>query len=362
MVFSDFNVRPLIKLVSNFSYAGPSMLSGEEKAFYYFLGSKCLTLDGVVVDAGCWLGSSSYYLGKGIEANLRYNGSQTIYACDIYRWDKTHDLQIKNHPIALNENDDFQFLTKKFLESVNLNVQTKKIDYSISPQSVSYHGGEPIEALMIDAGKTPDLLFNILRGYLPHCIENKTIIFFQDYRDYWCWFIPPIVQFMEETMEPVIFLQSGGAGFRFRNKSKALQLIDEAEKMFEEGTSISKYYEQVIIRIGSSNLSASYQVKANKVGLFLHLLKATEVYFGHENPVNKIDSQNENELMKYLRELDHAWPAAVLDGSLQNAYRRIRHAVTGKKDLSLVFKSPYYYKRRILNPLYTKVKIKRLLG
>jgi hypothetical protein len=218
MLDLNHEVRKVMNTGAKITYPGPSMLSGDEKGFYYFVGSTLLTLEGVVVDAGSWLGSSSYYLGKGIERNSKFTGEQTIYACDIFRWDKNHDMQIKGHSVSLHENDDFQFLTKKFLDSLTLKVETKRIDYSVSPKTAVYHTGEPIEALMVDAGKTPELLFNILEGYLPYCIEDKTLIFFQDYRDYWCWFIPPVVSFLERIMEPVIYLERGGAGFLFRNK------------------------------------------------------------------------------------------------------------------------------------------------
>ncbi|MGB4776331.1 MAG: hypothetical protein WBP45_14240, partial [Daejeonella sp.] len=285
-----------------------------------------------------------------------------IYACDIYKWDKTHNLQIKRHAIELNESDDFQFLTSKFLETLKLKVETKKIDYSISPQISNYHTGEPIEVLLIDAGKTPELLFNILEGYLPFCIENRTIIFFQDYRDYWCWFIPPVVEFLNEVLEPVIYLGSGGAGFKLRNKESVRKLLPQVRTMFNSGDDLLKYYKMSVERIGTSNIKASYQLKANMAGVLLHFLKVTEVYYGTDERDTRISVEDGNELMQYFKELDASWPIVVLDGPLQNAYRRIRHALTGTKDLSLKYKSVYYYKRRVLNPIYSKVALKKILG
>lgn len=350
-----------IKIVKDISYPGPSMLSTEEKAFYFLLGSEILTLEGVIVDAGCWLGSSSFYLGKGVEQNARFKSEQIIYACDIFQWDKNHDLQLKKHSISLQVNDDFQFLTKRFLETLKIKVYTRKIDYSVSPTTMSYHTGEPIEALMIDAGKSPELLFNILEGYLPYCIEDKSIIFFQDYRDYWCWFIPPIVSFLDEIMEPVIHLNYGGSGFRFRNKAKAMSLLKAAKQMFKENILLEEYYNRAIKEVGNNHREVFFQMSANKVALFLHLHKVTEVYYGPEGR-EKIETEDEAKLTSFFKALDQTWPSGVLDTSLQNAYRRIRHAITGTKDLSLTYKSPHYYKRRIVNPIYAKIALKKALG
>jgi hypothetical protein len=355
------DAKEVMNVGARIAYPGPSMLSGDEKGFYYFLGSTLLTLDGVVVDAGCWLGSSSYYLGKGIERNSKFTGEQTIYASDIFRWDKNHDLQIKGHSFSLHENDDFQFLTKKFLDSLKLKIITRKIDYSVSPKAANYHTGEPIEALMVDAGKTPELLFNVLEGYLPHCIENKTIIFFQDYRDYWCWFIPPIVSFLENIMEPVIHLKNGGSGFRFRNKEHAMKLLQAAREMFQESTQLEKYYDKAIVQVGKDNIEAYFQMKANRIAPLLHIQKVTEVYYGSENRVERINNDCEKVLLNYIKELDSIWPISLVDSALHNAYRRIKHAATGDKNLTLNFKSLHYYKRRIFNPIYAKIILKRLL-
>ena len=352
--------KDTIRTINNTPYPGPSMLSSEEKAFYYLLGSTLLTLEGAVVDAGCWLGSSSFYLGKGIEQNKKFNGSQVIYAYDIFRWDKNHDQQIKKHLVSIKENDDFHFLTDKFLETLKLRVVTRQIDYSISPSKIQYHSGEPIEALIVDAGKTPKLLFNILEGYLPYCIEDKAVIFFQDYRDYFCWFIPPVVSFLNDILEPMIYLDNGGAGFRFRNKQEAKKLLDDAREMFKDGTALEKYYDKAIAKVGEKYQETFYQIKANKVAVFLHLQRVTEAYYGHEQGVEKIDAKFEPALLAYVKDLDSSWPVRVIDTPLQNAYRRVRHAVTGKKDLTLNFKPYYYYKRRILNPIYLKIFLKRL--
>ena len=352
----------MVSKASQLSYSGPSMLTADEKAFYYFLGSTVLNFDGVIVDAGCWLGSSSFYLGMGIQQSSKFTGAEIIYACDIFRWDKNHDQQIKKHSISLKENDDFQFLTNKFLESLKVKVITKKVDYSISPTETQYHTGEPIEALMVDAGKTPELFFNILEGYLPYCIEDKSFIFFQDYRDYFCWFIPPVVSFLDDILEPVVYLKNGGAGFRFRNKRRVLERLKEAKVMFMNDALLEKYYDKATDQIGSKHPEVFYQLNANKVALFLHQNHVTEAYFKSSENMHSVSIKNENvELFKYLKRIDSSWPVRIHDSSVQNAYRRILHGVTGKKDLKLTYISIHSIKRRVLNPIYTKIFLKKLL-
>jgi hypothetical protein len=43
-----------------------------------------------------------------------------------------------------------------------------------------------------------------------------------------------------------------------------------------------------------------------------------------------------DEAQAMINNLDHSWPAQFADGALQNAYCRLQHLRTGRKDLSLV--------------------------
>ncbi len=358
----ETKVRLALPKAAGIDYAGPSMLTNEEKAFYFLLGSTLLSLDGVVVDAGCWLGSSAFYLARGVEENNRLTDRFIIHACDIFRWDKNHNLQGRKKGISLQENEDFQFLTKRFLKPVKVRIETKKIDYSVPPNVVPYHkDGTPIEALLVDAGKTPELLINILIGYIPYCIDGKTIIFFQDFRDYFCWFIPPIVSFLGDAIEPVIYLKNGGAAFVVRRRKAIEEKLEQARVMIGDASNLEKYYDKALKEIGAANTWAYHTVEANKVAMFLHLSKTTEVYFGpSEEIVQRVDLDCEESLMRHLDAVDATWPIGIPDRPVQNAFRRIRHAVTGKKDLKLNYRSSHYYKRRFLNLVYLKIFLKRL--
>lgn len=356
-------VKATLPRLKGLEYAGPSMLTAEEKAFYFLLGSELLPLDGVVVDAGCWLGSSSFYIGKGVETSKRIGKDFAVYSCDLFRWDKTHSLQVQGRPIILHAGDDFQFLTERFLNSLSVRVVVKKVDYSLSPADHMYHPGcEPIEALLVDAGKTPELLINILAGYLPHCVDQKSYVFFQDYRDYFCWFIPPIVNFLGEALEPVLYLKKGGAGFLVRDKATALRRLEGVRDMLTDSKQLIANFDQALQMIGRENYCTYNQVRANKIGLFLHLGRVTEAYVGpKETMAERIDSDTERELLEYIAVIDREWPTGEWDSAVQNIYRRVRHAVTGVKDLELSYKSIYSFKRRLLNPMYLKAFLKRLL-
>jgi len=64
-------------------YAGPSMLSYQEMIFYAWIGEHYCKGEGCIVDAGCWLGSSSYYIAQGVK---RSSYSPQILCHDHFCW------------------------------------------------------------------------------------------------------------------------------------------------------------------------------------------------------------------------------------------------------------------------------------
>jgi hypothetical protein len=72
----------------------------------------------------------------------------------------------------------------------------------------------------------------------------------------------------------------------------------------------------------TGNVGAARQLECLKVGAWLRGNKVTEA----ETLIAKLDAK---------------WPARLSDSPLQNAFRRIAHVKTGRKDLTLIFDTPH---------------------
>lgn len=363
MNVKDFNFKKARKELGGILFPGPSMLSKEEAVFYFFIGKHIFTSSGNIVDAGCWLGSSTYYLAKGLEESGSYSASNKIISCDLFKWDDLYNNLIEPNTLEVAAGNNFMHLTESYLDKVKIPHKIYAIDYSISPKEFKYYTyKDPIEILLVDAGKTPDLLFNILEGYLPHAVENKTLVFFQDYRDYFCWFTPVVVQMLSEVLEPRLYLDTGGACFVVKNTQNIKQVIEAARYNFmNDAKSVEAHYDSELNAVKKLNLNAYYQLLANRVGMILHFNKVTEVYFGpSELKVEKIENgEVKKDLYDFINRMDNEWPVMIKDWSLQNAFRRVSHACTGHKDLVISFETFNYFKRRLFNPKYLKVKLVR---
>lgn len=337
-------------------FPGPSMLSREEAVFYHFLGRHFYTGEGSVVDAGCWLGSSSFYIAKGIEQGNLMGNRGKILSFDLFLWENSHHLTKESKKLNLQDGDNFRELTKGYLSSIKVQHEVNQIDYSIQPDLLSYYSEDkPVEVLLIDAGKSPDLLLNILEGYLPFAIEDRTLVFFQDYRDYFCWFTPAIVEMLRDVLRPAKFLSAGGAAFIVKDINRVSYCIAQAREAFKSNEAeVFRSYDQATNAMKQANPHAFFQMKANRVALSLHFCGVTEAYFGpaSQRRISIDDTETSKGLLRYIRQLDREWSFKVIDTPLENAYRRVIHGINGHKDLTIPWRSISYYRRRVMNPSY----------
>ena len=140
----------------------PSLLSFRDALFYQWLGKKYYTGQGEVLDVGCWLGSSTLHLYKGLSQNPHFN-NRKIFAFDWFKWDDNYN-QFLNLDTHLSSGDDFMDLTGEFLGGNKEHIELIKIDYSRPPCNAYWPLKRPIEIFIVDAAKSPALLINILKG------------------------------------------------------------------------------------------------------------------------------------------------------------------------------------------------------
>lgn len=161
------------------------MTTQTEQAYLEEYAGSIYSGTGAMVDLGCWLGSTTIPLVKGLmrNPNLR-RVSIPIYAYDRFLWEQWME---ENGVVRGSEIEGKYKPGESFLEEFKKRTspwadQIRTIAGDLC--ELSWNGG-PIEFLLIDAMKSWDLVNAILRGFFPFLIPNKSYILHQDFAHYY---------------------------------------------------------------------------------------------------------------------------------------------------------------------------------
>ena len=171
-------IRKLHRIVHGREYksdfeAIPGMTTLEERNYYYKI-SRELKGKGQIVDLGCWMGSTTIPMLKGLSENQNAlkNGVR-VHAFDTFIWDEymERDFPRLSNKLSLKLGDDFaeQFnlLTKEYTSILSVH---KGDLNNYSWQS------DDIELLLIDAMKSENLTISIAKSFFPSVLEILFII------------------------------------------------------------------------------------------------------------------------------------------------------------------------------------------
>lgn len=166
------------KIYSRNKFLG--MTSKEEQQLYQKYTSKLINDQGAIVDLGCWMGSTSNSLAKGIKPlNSDTVERNQIYAYDQFIWDDWMDVYLpvvsrpyKKGDIFIDEAID---RTSAFKEII----QVEKVDLT----DFLWNNGT-IKILLVDAMKNEELTINIARSFFPS-LKVGAILLHQDFKHYY---------------------------------------------------------------------------------------------------------------------------------------------------------------------------------
>ena len=159
------------------------MLGEEERRSYYWLGKHRSTGKGCVVDAGAFLGASTYCFAAGVHeaGHLTYNGKTAIHAYDYFKVvDEYVGEAISRDFRPIGPGESYLDIFLK---------QTGQFNSIITPYAGDFMehkwNGDPIEVLFIDIAKTSELCAHAVGEFFPHLMPGTSVLVHQDY--YHCW-------------------------------------------------------------------------------------------------------------------------------------------------------------------------------
>jgi hypothetical protein len=155
------------------------MLGPEERSCFNWIAKDRFSGEGVIVDAGAFLGASAFSFASGLSgrsfAKKPIHSYDYFAAVDDYVID---DISRNVRPIKYGESylDIFLASVAPYQDLIETHVGNF-LDQKWT--------GDPIEVLFIDIAKTSDLNAHLLREFFPSLIPGRSIIIQQDF--YHCW-------------------------------------------------------------------------------------------------------------------------------------------------------------------------------
>lgn len=156
------------------------MTSKEEQRLYQKYTSRLIDDQGAIVDLGCWMGSTSNALAKGIKPlNPDTIKRNQIYAYDQFIWADWMDVYL---PLVSRPYKDGDIFIEEAVERTSgfrEIIQVEKADLTL------FHWDNgPIKILLVDAMKNEELTINIARSFFPS-LKVGAILLHQDFKHYY---------------------------------------------------------------------------------------------------------------------------------------------------------------------------------
>ncbi len=159
----------------------PTMLADDELALLYWLGSEYYRGEGEIIDAGCFLGGSSFALASGVKANKHVSDDQKagrVHTYDLFVVDdmEGHEGYLNAFP-DVKEGESFVHIFERFQEP-----HREVIDLSAGDvMKTSWPADKDIEILFIDLAKAECINDFVVKTYFPHLVPGKSVVIQQDY-------------------------------------------------------------------------------------------------------------------------------------------------------------------------------------
>jgi len=153
------------------------MITEQERDWFRRYATDIYSGVGAIVDLGCFVGSTTISLAQGLRAN-RIAGATKIHAYDHFVWDDFIKAwwKAKNLPPPDVVDDSFlpEFLNRTLAWKDQIIVHQQDLTH------VQWQNG-PIEFLLVDAMKSPELADSITQTFFPYLIPGKSYLAQQDF-------------------------------------------------------------------------------------------------------------------------------------------------------------------------------------
>jgi hypothetical protein len=259
------------------------MTSKTEQDYFAAYGEKTYAGKGEIVDLGCWLGSTTIPLVKGLLKNPAFTAApRKVYAYDLFVWFDWMNESAAGTRLAgkYKEGDnfveEFKARTKEFARHIEIREgDLKKIGWT----------GARIEFLLVDAMKNWDLANAIVRDFYPSLVAGESIVLHQDYAHFFTPWIHLLQWHFRENFELAGEVpKSQSVIFRYKNKIA--------------GDLLNKNYSFETFSDADADAAFDYSLKLVSKEKQPNVAAAKVMWFLHQNKREQAKNEFENLLEK----------------------------------------------------------------
>jgi hypothetical protein len=269
------------------------MTTGEEQSLFKKSVEKVAQLDGAIIDLGCWLGSTTISMAKG----LREAGSDgKIYAFDLFKWDAWMDDYSDDHWCEYQHGESFLPETRRRVSEYKKHVNLIEADLT----TYAWKHGK-IRLLLIDAMKSWELATDIAREFFPFLVKDARVLQ-QDYLAFSVPYMPILHYRLRGYMHYDAHVDVGATvGFRVVNEiplEEAIKAGDFSQLTDEEAEAAFDWSHRTIgdgARIGTALVRVMYYIGKND------LKRATELLSGYD--AEKFDKKDQFKVVRKALDL-----------------------------------------------------------
>lgn len=252
------------------------MTSKTEQEYFAKYGEKIYSGKGEIVDLGCWLGSTTIPLVKGLLKNPAFEKSdKKVYAYDLFIWyDWMNPSLIGTNLVGKYKEGD------SFLEEFKDRIAKYSSHIEICDGDLAQIGwnGKEIEFLLIDAMKNWELSNAVIKHFFGSLVPNESYILHQDFGHYFTpwihllhWKFREYFEFAEDVPD------SGSAVF------KCIKKIPE--NLLTETYSFETFTDD------EAADAFSYSMKIVPAGKLANIAAAKVMYFVHQNRIKEAENE-----------------------------------------------------------------------
>ena len=232
------------------------MLGPTEGALLYHLAKDYFSGRGEIIDAGAFLGSSSYCLAKGVDENNRLKSkSETIHAYDLFKvWieqDNSEDFMISElkrvFDIDLSNN---RSILPRYMS--NLGPLAQYVDVHIGDITKMNWNKRPIEILFLDICKTKEIWQHVLGTFFRSLIPGISIVIHQDYHHPFLPYIHVVQERLAGYFDIVEEKADDSAAFLLRERLPD-RLLDEVANYDFDFAAELNWIDRAIERLPNNN-------------------------------------------------------------------------------------------------------------
>jgi hypothetical protein len=248
-----FTRKPWLASQAEIAGMPSGMLGTLEGALLYFLARDYFRGFGEMVDAGSFLGSSSYCLAKGLDENIAVKTkSGRLHAFDLFEiWLEQESTPTfmatelsRNFGISVADGESTLPIYMENLKALGRHIRVNRGDIT----KMNWNG-RPIEILFLDICKNKKIWQHVIRVFYPSLIPGISIVIHQDYHHPLLPFIHVAQEFLADFFEVVDIKANDSTTFLLVNRIPERILNQACEYDFDFREEI-KLMDRAIERFG----------------------------------------------------------------------------------------------------------------